>query len=136
MNQAVGVVNTVTCGLGQAWPMGATCIKWGGQEGVNFAVFSRHAERIEVCLFDETGQQETARFTLPSCTNGVWHGFVPGLGVGQLYGLRAHGPYQPARGHRFNPAKLLIDPFARAIVGDKKNLSLEHDYLELSLIHI
>lgn len=130
MNQAVGVVNTVTCGLGQAWPMGATCIKWGGQEGVNFAVFSRHAERIEVCLYDETGQQETARFTLPSCTNGVWHGFVPGLGVGQLYGLRAHGPYQPARGHRFNPAKLLIDPFARAIVGDKKNLSLEHDYLE------
>ena len=130
MNQAVGVVNAVTCGLGQAWPMGATCIKWGGQEGVNFAVFSRHAERIEVCLFDETGQQETARFTLPSCTNGVWHGFVPGLGVGQLYGLRAHGPYQPARGHRFNPAKLLIDPFARAIVGDKKNLSLEHDYLE------
>ena len=100
-----------------------------GREGVNFAVYSRHARRMEVCLFDGQGSQETARISLPNCTDGVWHGWVPGLVEGQLYGLRAHGPYQPAQGHRFNPAKLLLDPFARAIAGDTRRLSLERDYL-------
>lgn len=99
-----------------------------GRMGVNFAVFSRHAERIEVCLFDAQGLRETARFALPVRTNSVWHGFIAGLGEGQLYGLRAHGPYQPTQGQRFNPAKLLIDPFSRALVGNTSLLSLEFDY--------
>jgi glycogen operon protein len=117
-----------SCEPGQAWPLGASCMTLQGREGVNFAVHSRHAERIDVCLFDAQGTPETARVALPACTNGVWHGFITGLGAGQLYGLRAHGLYQPTRGHRFNPAKLLIDPFARAIVGDTQRLSLERDY--------
>ena len=100
-----------------------------GCEGVNFAVYSRHAERIEVCLYDGHDMLETARFALPTCTNGVWHGFVAGLGAGQLYGLRAHGPYQPESGLRFNPAKLLLDPFARSLVGDTQRLALEFDYV-------
>jgi glycogen debranching enzyme GlgX len=119
----------VACELGQAWPMGATCMRWQEQEGVNFAVYSRHAERIEVCLYDAAGERETARIALPVCSDGVWHGFVAGLGAGQLYGLRAHGPYQPVWGQRFNPAKLLLDPFARAVVGATQHLSLERDYL-------
>lgn len=106
-----------------------------GRDGVNFAIYSHYAERIEVCMYDAQGQRETARFFLPACTNGIWHGFVAGMGEGQLYGLRAHGPYQPQRGHRFNPAKLLIDPFSRAIVGDTRRLSLELDYLESATTH-
>jgi glycogen operon protein len=93
--------------------------------GVNLAVFSRHATAVYCCLFDEHGQHETRRITLPAHTNGVWHGFVPGLKTGQLYGLRAEGPFQPAEGHCFNPSKLLIDPYARELVGDKRQLSLE-----------
>ncbi len=108
--------------------MGASCMTLSGRKGVNFAVYSRHAERMEICLYDAQGQCETARFTLPAYTDAVWHGFVAGLGPGQLYGLRAYGPYQPARGHRFNPAKLLIDPFSRALVGDTQHLALEFDY--------
>ena len=118
----------LTCSTGQPWPMGASCVTQQGCEGVNFAVYSRHAERVEVCLYDAQGTLETARLALPTCSNGVWHGFVVGLGAGQLYGLRAHGPYQPTRGLRFNPAKLLMDPFARALVGDTQRLSLEWDY--------
>lgn len=108
--------------------MGASCVTWQGQDGVNFAVPARHAARIEVCLYDAQGLQETARLALPAFTDGIWHGFVPGLTSGQLYGLRAYGPYQPGRGQRFNPAKLLLDPFARAIVGETQHLSLERDY--------
>ncbi len=122
--------STLSCEPGQAWPLGASPMTLRGQVGVNFAVASRHAERLEVCLYDAQGALETARFALPVCSNGIWHGFVAGLGAGQLYGLRAHGPYQPLRGQRFNPAKLLIDPFARALVGDTQHLSLERDYLE------
>ena len=102
-----------------------------GMVGVNFAVYSQHAERIDVCLYDEKGKRETARITLPTQTNGVWHGFVADLSAGQIYGLRAHGPYQPKDGQRFNPAKLLIDPYARALCGDLANLSLERDYLDV-----
>ncbi len=116
------------CETGQPWPLGASCMTVQGREGVNFAVYSRHAERMEVCLFDQHGTLETARFALPAHTNGVWHGFVAGLTAGQLYGLRAHGPYLPAHGQRFNPAKLLLDPFARAISGATQHLSLERDY--------
>ena len=85
--------------------------------GVNFAVWSRHATRIELCLFDESGRHEAARLALPARSDEVFHGFLPGAGAGLVYGLRAHGPWDPKAGHRFNPAKLLIDPYAREWVG-------------------
>ena len=113
------------CLHGQPWPMGASVLTYQGQVGVNLAVFSRHATAVHWCLFDDSGQIEIWSVTLPAFTDGVWHGFIPGLKPGQLYGLRAEGPFQPAAGHRFNPAKLLIDPYARALVGDKSRLSLE-----------
>ncbi|MBZ0128101.1 MAG: glycogen debranching protein GlgX [Rhodobacteraceae bacterium] len=86
-------------------------------QGVNFAVFSQNATKIELCLFSPDGQRESARFALPDRTGAVWHGYVPGLRPGALYGFRAHGPYEPDRGHRFNPMKLLADPYARAFHG-------------------
>ncbi|MGN6489268.1 MAG: glycogen debranching protein GlgX, partial [Devosia sp.] len=89
---------------------------WNG-EGTNFAIFSAHAERVELCLFDEAGN-ETQRLTLPEYTDEIWHGFVPGIGPGQLYGYRVYGPYDPANGHRFNPNKLLLDPYARELRGE------------------
>ncbi len=85
--------------------------------GVNFAVFSENATKIELCLFSADGQRETARIALPDRTGAVWHGFVPGLKPGTLYGYRAHGAYDPDQGHRFNPMKLLADPYARAFHG-------------------
>lgn len=85
--------------------------------GVNFAVFSEHATGIEVCLFSADGQRETSRISLRERTGHVWHGRVPGLLPGQMYGLRAHGPFRPEEGHRFNPHKLLIDPYARRLTG-------------------
>jgi len=98
---------------GHACPLGATCV----QGGVNFALFSRHAETAELCLFDESGQHEIARLQLPGRSGDVWHGFVPGLGAGQIYGYRVHGTYSPRLGHRFNDRKLLIDPYARGLSG-------------------
>ncbi|MEO1203414.1 MAG: glycogen debranching protein GlgX [Pseudomonadota bacterium] len=86
-------------------------------DGVNFALYSSVAERVEVCLFDEHGTQQHCA-DLPDCTDGVWHGYVPGLGVGQRYGYRVHGPYSPAAGQRCNPSKLLIDPYTRQLSGD------------------
>lgn len=87
-------------------------------EGVNFAVFSENAEKLEVCLFDpDAPQKETARVRLADKTGGVWHGYIPGLKPGALYGFRAHGPFDPEKGARFNPHKLLVDPYARAISG-------------------
>ncbi|MDP9812289.1 glycogen operon protein [Rhizobium tibeticum] len=85
--------------------------------GVNFALFSAHAERVELCLFDVEGRNET-RISLPEYTNEIWHGHIPGLKPGVLYGYRVHGPYEPENGHRFNPNKLLLDPYAREIVGE------------------
>jgi len=85
-------------------------------EGVNFAVFSDNAERITLCLYDENNA-ETHRIDLPERDGGVWHGYVPGLCPGQRYGYRAHGPYRPEEGHRFNPNKLLIDPYAKRLTG-------------------
>ncbi|MDQ2804224.1 MAG: glycogen debranching protein GlgX [Pseudomonadota bacterium] len=99
---------------GRPYPLGAT---WDGL-GVNFAVFSSHAERIELCLFDPSGRQETARLTLPEYSDEIWHGYLPDAVPGQVYGYRAYGPYDPLRGHRFNPHKLLLDPYARALVGE------------------
>ena len=98
---------------GRAWPLGATVVAGG----VNFAVFSAHAEAIELCLFDDAGTQETARWCLPARTGDVWHGLLPGGAAGLVYGLRAHGRWAPHDGDRFNPAKLLLDPWAREIVG-------------------
>ncbi len=85
--------------------------------GVNFAVFSDHAQRIELCVFDASGARELKRYVLYGPRDGVFHGFLPGVGPGLVYGLRAHGPWQPEAGHRFNPHKLLLDPWAREIVG-------------------
>jgi len=96
---------------GEPFPLGAT---WDGL-GVNFAVFSAHAERIDLCLYDDSGRREIGRLALPECTDEVWHGYLPGAAPGQLYGYRAHGPYDPQRGQRFNPNKLLLDPYARRI---------------------
>ncbi|MBD3765448.1 MAG: glycogen debranching protein GlgX [Rhodobacterales bacterium] len=86
-------------------------------DGVNFAVFSAHATRIELCLFSPDGRREVARLPLPERDGDIWHGHVPGLMPGALYGLRAHGPHAPEAGHRFNPHKLLIDPYARWLEG-------------------
>lgn len=91
--------------------------QWDGL-GVNFAVFSAHAERVELCLFDPSGRREIARLDLPECTDEVWHGYLPEARPGQLYGYRAHGPYEPRNGHRFNPFKLLLDPYARQLSGE------------------
>jgi len=88
--------------------------------GTNFAIFSAHAERIELCLFDDTGDTEVERITLPEFTNEIWHGYLPGVGPGQLYGYRVHGPYDPENGQRFNANKLLLDPYAKELVGDFK----------------
>jgi glycogen operon protein len=98
---------------GSPHPLGAT---WDGS-GINFAVFSAHAERMELCLFDALGKREIERLRMPECTDEIWHGYLPNARAGQIYGYRAYGPYEPARGHRFNPHKLLLDPYARRIVG-------------------
>ena len=98
---------------GNPYPLGAT---WDGA-GVNFAVFSAHAERMELCLFDADGAHEIERVTLTECTDQIWHGYLAQARPGQVYGYRAHGPYEPERGHRFNPHKLLLDPYAREFAG-------------------
>jgi len=95
-------------------PLGAF---WDGH-GVNFALFSAYATGVEVCLFDESGEKELQRIALPEYTDEVWHGYVPNIGPGTIYGYRVHGPYQPEAGHRFNSHKLLLDPYARAHIGE------------------
>lgn len=97
---------------GAAYPLGAT----GDAEGCNFAVYAGNAEQVDLCLFDAGGRQER-RLALRECTDGVWHGYVTGVSPGQLYGYRAHGPYQPEQGHRYNVNKLLLDPYARKLAG-------------------
>ncbi len=98
---------------GRPYPLGT---QFDGQ-GVNFALFSAHAERVLLCLFDAEGGQETARFALPERSGDIWHGYLPGLTPGQAYGYRVEGPYAPEHGHRFNPNKLLLDPYARRWLG-------------------
>ncbi len=98
---------------GRPWPLGATL----DGDGVNFAVFSAHAEALDLCLFSPDGRKETARLPFVERDGDIWHLRVAGLMPGALYGLRAHGPYQPDHGHRFNPNKLLLDPYARALDG-------------------
>ena len=95
---------------GKSYPLGAT---WDGR-GVNFAIFSEHATQVELCLFDAKGEP-THRIPLRECTDMVWHGYLPDVEPGQLYGYRIHGPYEPSQGHRFNPYKLVLDPYAKVI---------------------
>jgi isoamylase len=97
---------------GKPYPLGAT---WDGA-GVNFAIFSEHATKVELCLFDNIkAATETHRLPLPEYTDQVWHGYLPDVRSGQFYGYRVHGPYEPDKGHRFNPRKLVLDPYAKAI---------------------
>src|SRR5205823_1987984 len=98
---------------GRPYPLGAT---WDG-EGVNFAIFSAHAEKIELCLFDRSGGQEEVRIVLQEYTDEVWHAYLPDARPNLLYGYRVYGPYDPANGHRYNPYKLLIDPYAQSLHG-------------------
>ena len=97
---------------GRPYPLGAA---WDGA-GVNFALFSEHATKVELCLFDAPeSTQEAHRITLPEHTDMIWHGYLPDLRLGQLYGYRVHGPYDPKQGHRFNPHKVVLDPYAKAM---------------------
>ena len=86
-------------------------------EGTNFALFSGSAQRVELCLYDDSGMNEVNRIDLGDYTNEVWHGYMPGVKPGTRYGYRVHGPFEPENGHRFNPNKVLLDPYAREIVG-------------------
>lgn len=99
---------------GRHWPLGATL----DAHGANFSLFSAHATSVELCLFDETGRRETHRLALPAKTDDIWHGYLPDVKAGLLYGYRVHGPYDPTSGHRFNHHKLLIDPYARQWSGE------------------
>ncbi|MBM7061893.1 glycogen debranching protein GlgX [Pseudomonas sp. UL073] len=101
---------------GHPFPLGAT---WDGL-GVNFALFSAHASKVELCLFDAKGETEIERIELPEYTDEIWHGYLPDAHPGQIYGYRVHGPYEPDAGHRFNPNKLLIDPYAKQLIGKLK----------------
>ncbi|WP_336996695.1 glycogen debranching protein GlgX [Leclercia sp. UBA7405] len=103
---------------GQAEPLGAS---FDGK-GVNFTLFSAHAERVELCVFDAHGNEQ--RFDLPGRTGEVWHGYLDGVKPGLRYGYRVHGPWDPANGHRFNPAKLLLDPYALQVEGELRDTGL------------
>ncbi len=97
---------------GQPYPLGAT---WTGL-GVNFAIYSAHATKVELCLFESAeARRPSVCVPLPEHTDMVWHGHFPDIHPGQLYGYRVHGPYEPARGHRFNPNKIVLDPYAKAM---------------------
>jgi glycogen debranching enzyme GlgX len=110
----MGAFGLTTLRRGTPFPLGATCT--GG--GVNFAVYSAHATRVVLCTFDPGGLQETGRYELTEQTDGVWHGHLDGAGAGLVYGYRAWGPVDHERGLRFNPAKLLLDPYARRLGGE------------------
>src|SRR6202789_4137109 len=97
-------------------PLGA---HWDGS-GTNFALFSANATKVEVCLFDESGERELSRVELPEYNDQIFHGYLRDVGPGTFYGYRVHGPYDPKAGHRFNPNKLLLDPYARAHAGSLK----------------
>ena len=113
---AAPLVAAVRSGIreGRPFPLGAT---WDGL-GVNFAIFSAHATKVELCLFDESGETELERIELPEYTDEIWHGYLPSARPGTTYGYRVHGAYAPEAGHRFNPNKLLIDPYAKQLIGE------------------
>jgi glycogen operon protein len=110
---------------GLPYPLGAS---FDGT-GVNFALFSANATRVELSLFDDTGRREQVRVTLPEYTDEIFHGYMPGLRPGQLYGYRVHGPYEPTAGHRFNPHKLLIDPYAKSLRGRLEWTDAHYGYI-------
>jgi len=109
---------------GSPYPLGAT---WDGH-GVNFALFSAHAEKVELCLFDENGRRELERIAMPEQTHQIWHVYLPDAGPGTLYGYRVYGPYEPERGHRFNHHKLLLDPYARQLWGNFRWIEAHYGY--------
>jgi isoamylase len=108
---AAHVLRRASIREGKPFPLGAT---WDGL-GVNFALFSANATKVELCLFDESGKKELERIELPEYTDEVWHGYLPSARPGTVYGYRVHGPFEPDAGHRFNPNKLLIDPYANCL---------------------
>jgi isoamylase len=109
---------------GLPYPLGAT---WDGK-GVNFALFSANAEKVELCTFDPRGRREISRVVLPEYTDEVWHGYLPEARPGMLYGYRVYGPYDPSNGHRFNHHKLLLDPYARALAGKLRWTDAQYGY--------
>ncbi|RZL63095.1 MAG: glycogen debranching enzyme GlgX [Variovorax sp.] len=115
---------------GHPYPLGATITP----QGVNFALVAPRAAKVELCLFDHAGRSEQQRMQLPCCTDGVWHGLLPSGKAGLVYGYRVHGPWAPREGQRFNAAKVLLDPYAREIVGryDGSDLFAGHDPADAS----
>jgi len=109
---------------GAPHPLGAT---WDG-EGVNFALFSENAEKVELCIFDEKGRRELQRIEIRERTDNIWHCYLPEARPALIYGYRVHGPYRPEDGHRFNSHKLLVDPYAREIVGEVRWSDALHSY--------
>ncbi|MCQ2965206.1 MAG: glycogen debranching protein GlgX [Alphaproteobacteria bacterium] len=107
------MLDNLTILNGSPYPLGAT---WDGF-GVNFAIFSANAERVYLCLFDQSGKEELCRILMPEKTDEVWHVYIPNISVGQLYGYRVYGPFEPEKGYRFNHNKLLLDPYAKSITG-------------------
>ena len=102
---------------GRPYPLGAT---WNGS-GVNFAIYSENATKVELCLFDSAdAEKEACRVPMREHTDLVWHCYLPDALPGQVYGYRVHGPYDPAKGHRFNPHKVLLDPYAKGIARETK----------------
>ena len=109
---------------GRPTPLGATC----NGEGINFAIFSENATRVELCLFDSPeSEHESSRLTLPEKTDQVWHGYLPGGKAGIIYGYRVHGPDEAELGHRFNPHKILLDPYAKSIARGLKHQEAIYD---------
>ncbi|RYZ66233.1 MAG: glycogen debranching enzyme GlgX, partial [Proteobacteria bacterium] len=105
-------MSTPTSWRGKPYPLGATLTP----EGVNFAIYSEHCDKVFVCLYDRDGN-ETAKVQLVEQTQNIWHGLIHGLKAGQYYGYRIEGPYDPKQGHRFNPNKLLLDPYSKSTSG-------------------
>ncbi len=124
---------SATLQAGRAYPLGATLTT----QGVNFAIFSSHATKVELCFFDENTHQQITSYILKEHTDGVWHGLLPEGKAGLIYGYRIDGPYEPQRGHRFNPNKLLLDPYAKKTVGefrwhdDLHGYDIHHEQLDL-----
>ena len=116
LGPGVGEILTHRIREGSPYPRGAS---WDGK-GTNFAIFSAHASKVELCIFGPGGDKEVERIALPEYTDQIWHGYLPEITPGTLYGFRVHGPYEPQSGHRFNPNKLLLDPYACAHFGDLK----------------
>ncbi len=114
MDSSAWLKDRVILWPGRSYPLGAS---WDG-EGINFALFSAHAEAVDLCLFSPDGRREIARIRLQEYTDQIWHGYLPDARPGLLYGYRVHGPYDPANGHRFNANKLLIDPYAKSLFRD------------------